>query len=69
MAYTVRLVEDGAAGWFATMSMTDGPAVGSGTRWSAEFADLRQAESVLDVAKDLAQQFNAQAYTWKRYRV
>jgi hypothetical protein len=66
MAYTVRLVRDDAAGWFATMQ-AEMPVETAVIQWSAEFADLRQAESVLDVARDLAAQFNANAYTWKRY--
>jgi hypothetical protein len=64
MAYTVRLVRDDATGWFATMQ-ADVPAETAVIQWSADFADLRQAEAVLDVARDLAAQFNANAYTWK----
>ncbi len=66
MAYTVRLVRDDTSGWFATMQAV--PAESAVIQWSADFADLRQAESVLDVARDLAEQFNANAYTWKRHQ-
>jgi hypothetical protein len=67
MAYTVRLVQDDASGWFATMQ-PGAPPPTAVVQWSADFADLKQAESVLDVARDLAEQFNARAYTWKRHR-
>jgi trans-aconitate methyltransferase len=67
MAYTVRLVRDDVSGWFATMQ-ADLPVETAVIQWSADFADLRQAESVLDVARDLAVQFNANAYTWKRHQ-
>jgi hypothetical protein len=65
MAYTVRLVRDDAAGWFATMQ-PEAPETAV-IQWSADFADRKQAESVLDVAQDLAAQFNAKAYRWKRF--
>jgi hypothetical protein len=64
MAYTVRLVRDDASGWFATMQ-ADLPVETAVTQWSADFADLRQAESVLDVARDLAAPFRVVSAPWR----